>query len=129
MNNEIPFFELSNEVQPKPDVYTEFVNIGYDLDEDGIPAYIYNWKNASFTQKFSPNKDGLLCEINTNQISKFGYTIAIGNEITKLSDNLYKVDNFYIEINEKAKVYVKEINGKYYLRTNLTGKIAYTLTW
>jgi len=129
LNNEIPFFELSNEVQPKPDVYTEFVNIGYDLDEDGIPAYIYNWKNASFTQKFSPNKDGLLCEINTNQISKFGYTIAIGNEITKLSDNLYKVDNFYIEINEKAKVYVKEINGKYYLRTNLTGKIAYTLTW
>lgn len=129
LNDEIPFFELRNEVQPKSDVYTEFVNIGYDLDEGGIPTYTYNWKNTNFTQKFSPNYGGLFCEITSNQNLKFGYTIAIGNEIIKLSDNLYKADNFYIEINEKAKVYIKEINGKYYLRTNLTGKIAYTLTW
>ncbi|MCF8326150.1 MAG: hypothetical protein K9I84_14420 [Leadbetterella sp.] len=129
LNDEIPFFEIENEIQPKPDVYTEFVNVGYDLDGNGVPTYTYNWKNAIFTQKFSPSIGGLFCEITTNQISKFGYTIAIANEITKLSDNLYKVDNFYIENNEKAKFYVKEINGKYYLRTNLTGKIAYTLTW
>lgn len=129
LNNEIPFFELNNEAQPQPDVYTEFLNTGYDLDESGIPTYTYNWKNASFTQKFSPSNGGLLCEINSNQISQFGYTLAIGKEISKLSDNLYKVDNFYIEINEKAKVYIKENAGKYYLRANLTGKIVYTLTW
>jgi hypothetical protein len=129
LNNEIPFFELNNETQPKPDVYTEFLNTAYDLDESGIPTYTYNWKNASFTQKFSPSNGGLLCEINSNQISQFGYTIAVGKEITKLSDKLYKVDNFYIEINEKAKVYIKENAGKYYLRANLTGKIVYTLTW
>jgi hypothetical protein len=129
LNNEIPFFELNNEAQTKPDVYTEFVNAGYELDESGIPTYTYNWKNASFTQKFSPSKGGLLCEITGNQISKFGYTMAIGNEIIKLSDNLYKVDNFYVEINEKAKVYVIENGGKYHLRTNLNGKIAYNLTW
>jgi hypothetical protein len=127
LNNEIPFFELNNEAQP--DVYTEFLNTAYDLDESGIPTYTYNWKNASFTQKFSPSNGGLLCEINSNQISQFGYTIAVGKEITKLSDKLYKVDNFYIEINEKAKVYIKENAGKYYLRANLTGKIVYTLTW
>ncbi len=129
LNNEIPFFELSNEVQTKSDVYTEFVNSGYDLDQGGVPTYTYNWKNANFTQKFSPINGGLFCEITCNQPLKFGYTIAIGNEITKLSDNLYKVDNFYVEINEKAKVYIKENSGKYYLKTNLTGKIAYTLTW
>lgn len=129
LNNEIPFFEIENEAQPKPDVYAEFVNAGYDLDETGVPTYTYNWKNASFTQKFSPSSDGLLCEVTSSEIAKFGYTLAIGNEITKLSDKLYKVDNFYVEINEKAKVYIKENSGKYYLRTNLTGKIAYTLTW
>ncbi len=129
LNDEIPFFELNSEAQPMPDVYTEFVNAGYDLDENGTPTYSYNWKNANFTQKFSPSKDGLLCEITSNETSKFGYTLAIGSEITKLSEKLYKVDNFYVEINEKAKVYIKENSGKYYLRTNLTGKIAYTLTW
>ncbi len=129
LNNEIPFFEINNEAQTKTDVYTEFINAGYDLDENGVPIYTYNWKNASFTQKFSPSYDGLLCEVTCSETAKFGYTLAIGNEITKLSEKLYKVDNFYVEFNEKAKVYIKENSGKYYLRTNLTGKIAYTLTW
>ncbi|HLO43817.1 MAG TPA: hypothetical protein VK175_05745 [Leadbetterella sp.] len=129
LNDEIPFFELNNEAQTKPDIYTEFVNVGYDLDESGVPTYNYNWKNASFSQKFSPSNDGLLCEITSSETNKFGYTLAIGSEITKLSSQLYKVDNFYVEINEKAKIYVKENGGKYHLRTNLNGKIAYTLTW
>ncbi len=129
LNNEIPFFELNNEAQPKPDVYAEFVNAGYDLDENGVPTYTYNWKNSIFTQKFSPSNDGLLCEVTSSETTKFGYTLTIANEITKLSEKLYKVDNFYVEINEKAKVYIKENSGKYYLKANLTGKIAYTLTW
>lgn len=129
LSEEIPFYEINQESHSIPDIYTEYINEGYELDQAGLPTFSYKWKNTTFKQKFTPNSDGLLCEISTNQNSTFGFTIASGNEIIKLSDILYKVDNHYIQLSNKLKTTIVEKNGKFNLRTLLDGRIAYTLIW
>ena len=129
LNDDIPFFELNAQIQTKPDVYTEFINLGYELDENGIPTFSYKWKNTTFTQKFSPKNDGLFCVITADNRTEFGYNIASGKEIIKIEKNLYKVDNFYVEINENANAFIKNQNEIQTLSTNLNGAISYTLTW
>jgi len=126
--------EWPNSLTPNGDVK----QMGYELDANGIPTFIHQVKGTTVTNKFVPSSTerGLIRTITTDGKKDIWHKIGEGEEIKKLPDGTYIINNesFFVDFsrNELIKPVIRDINGKMELLLKVpSGKqnINYSIIW
>ncbi len=86
-----------------------FIYQGYELDPNGIPAYLYQWNNTAVRDLILPDASihGLVRELDfqsDNADTPLYCLLAEGSVIEKLEDGSYAIDdkNYYLDLTESA---------------------------
>jgi hypothetical protein len=121
-------FKLKN-TNNSPDIFKEFINQNYTLDQSGLPIYNYSWNQSSFEIKLSPHTNGINYLVSSTDLSKFDYVLAEAKNLEQIDKNLFKIDDYYLKLNDKYEVKITEIDGIKILRTSLNKTLNYSLIW
>jgi hypothetical protein len=115
------------------DQKNEPVVINYEsqqMDKDNSPTFTYTTpEKASFTQQILPSGEGFGIKLNFENSSKAKLVLARGAEILKVENGVYKIGDYYIQINAKAKAEVIQIKNEFVLTVPAQGIVSYNLIW
>ncbi len=123
-----------NSLTPNGDIK----QMGYEFDANGIPTFIHKIKGTTITNTFAPSSGerGLVRTISTDGKHDIWHKIGEGEEIKKLPDGTYVINNesFFIDFsgNESLKPVIRDSNGKMELVLKIpAGKqdINYSIIW
>lgn len=109
------------------------VNINYEsqqMDVDNSPTFTFSTpEKASFTQQILPNGNGFGVKVNFEKTSNTKLVLARGGEILKVENGVYKIGNYYIQVNEKAKADIIQLDNEFVLTVPAQGMVSYNLIW
>lgn len=120
--------DLSSSSPDSLDAFKDLVFKGYQLDNQGNPTFSYELGASKISQKFSPQNNGILHEVEAVGTNLF-VKISEGKNIVQIDKELYLVDNQYIKFTPKSKPIIRESkNGKEML-LSINGKTSYQINW
>jgi hypothetical protein len=100
------------------------------MDRDNSPTFTYTTPDkASFTQQILPSGEGFAIKLSFENSSKAKLVLARGAEILKVENGVYKIGDYYIQINAKAKAEVIQIKNEFVLTVPAQGIVSYNLIW
>ncbi|MFC3812156.1 hypothetical protein [Lacihabitans lacunae] len=115
------------------DQKNEPVIINYEsqqMDKDNSPTFTYTTpEKASFNQQILPIGEGFGIKLSFENSSKAKLVLARGAEILKVENGVYKIGDYYIQINAKAKAEVIQIKNEFVLTVPAQGIVSYNLIW
>jgi len=123
-----------NSLTPNADVQ----QMGYEFDAKGIPKFMHKIKGTTVTNTFVPSSGerGLVRTITTEGKLDIWHKIGEGEEIKKLPDGIYIINNesFFIDFsgNESLKPIIRDVGEKTELLLKIpAGKqsINYSIIW
>lgn len=129
LSGKLPFFVRNASPLDSADIYNEFVNTSYSLNETGLPKFNYKWKNASFNLEYIPSGSDLNVSVTASDYNGFSYLLDEGTEIVKVDNGLYRVDDHYIKTDPKLKAEIKSGAKSSQLVSGLTKQLNYSIIW
>lgn len=116
----------------------DFTPMGYEIDSDGLPVFLFKQGNVRINNKMVPSTDqrSLKRVFKSDGNSAIWHKVAEGESIEELPDGTYIVndESFFVEFasNSNLKPSVRTINGNDELLVEIPGgtqKLEYTITW
>ncbi|MEA1786185.1 family 16 glycoside hydrolase [Arenibacter sp. GZD96] len=113
-----------------------FKSLGYTLDEQGIPTFLYNDMGVKVKDKIYPDtsKKHLIREVTFENVPKENspeFKLAHGQNIQKLTDSLYVVNqSYYIHLENGTRAHIaKNELGELMLVSPSISPITYSIIW
>ena len=124
---------LQNSHALQVDSNSEYKPLGYLLDEQGRPAFQYQYGTAKVTDRIFPGPTGneLIHEVEfEGTTADSQYILAESNDIITMPDGSYAIDDqsYYIKVN-KGVVNLVTSGGKSLLQSNTQESLSYTVIW
>ncbi len=110
------------------DVFNEMVFKSYVLDKNGLPTYKYHFMSTPITQTFTPEKNALKVQVKADGAG-VKHVLAEANNLIKLSETSFLVDDKIINYIAGPKVEVLENAGKKYLVALCGNTLTYSINW
>ena len=104
--------------------------IGQEMDGDNSPTFEYQTQQGLILkEQILPNSDGFKVVLNFNNSSNTKVVLARGKEIEKVEKGVYKIGDVYVQINEKLKTEIVQIDNESVLLVPSAYVISYNLIW
>ncbi|UBM59640.1 YfhO family protein [Marinilongibacter aquaticus] len=100
----------------------------YYLDKKGLPTFNYLYKGKLFSEKITPISKGLEIEVSAEN-NDFVFELAKAAHLEKLSETLYKTDDYYVEVPKGVKVNLEKKGGLTVLSAEPNALSSYKIIW
>ncbi|WP_341225264.1 hypothetical protein [uncultured Arcticibacterium sp.] len=100
----------------------------YFLDNKGIPTYLFSLNGSAVSQKLEPVKNGMEVSLSADK-KDIKYLLAEARTIEKLSDTLFRTDEYYIELSSATAVKIEQKGEVQRLIGSAQEIESYTLIW
>ncbi len=129
LSGRVPFYANGGSPLDSVDVYREFINTSYSLNDQGLPKFNYKWKNSTFSLEYTPSGSDLNVSVNASDYHGFSILLDQGQEIVKIENGLYQVDDHYIKTDPKLKPEIISAGKSKQLVTGLNKQLNYSIIW
>jgi len=104
--------------------------IGQEMDSNNSPTFEYQTdQGLRLTEQILPRNDGLTVILNFKNSSNTKVVLARSKEIEKVEKGVYKMGDCYIQINEKLKAEVVQIDSESVLLVPAANVVSFNLIW
>ena len=104
--------------------------IGQEMDGDNSPTFEYQTQQGHILkEQIFPISDGFKVVLNFNNSSNTKVVLARGEGIEKVEKGVYKIGDVYVQINEKLKAEIVQIENESVLLVPSANVISYNLIW
>ncbi|WP_255069210.1 PA14 domain-containing protein [Lacihabitans sp. LS3-19] len=104
--------------------------LGQEMDSDNSPIFEYQTEQGlGLTEQILPMNAGFNVMFNFKNTSNTNLVLGRSKEIVKVEKGVYKVGDCYIQINEKLKAQIVQIDDESVLLVPATNSVSYNLIW